>query len=47
MVAEAYQRMGLLSEKKQSNEYTPKDFADVGKLELLRGNLGSEVIVEE
>lgn len=35
LVAEAYQRMGLLSEEKPSNEYTPKDFA--GDLPLLGG----------
>ena len=46
MVAEAYQRMGLLSEKKPSNEYTPKDFSDAGKLKLLKGKLGSEIVIE-
>lgn len=46
MVAEAYQRMGLLSEKKSSNEYTPKDFADAGKMKLLKGKLGSEIVIE-
>jgi len=37
LVAEAYQRMGLLSEKKPSNEYTPKDFSEAAKLKLLKG----------
>lgn len=34
LVAEAYQRLGLLSEEKPSNEYTPKDFSDKAKLPL-------------
>jgi hypothetical protein len=34
MVAEAYQRMGLLSEDKPSNEYTPKDFSNERTLRL-------------
>lgn len=46
LVAEAYQRMGLLSEKKPSNEYTPKDFSDKRKLKLLKGKLQKEVIVQ-
>jgi hypothetical protein len=33
LVAELYQRIGLLSEEKPSNEYTPKDFA--GNVPLL------------
>jgi hypothetical protein len=37
MVAEAYQRMGLLPETISSNEYTPKDFSDERKLSLLEG----------
>ncbi|NQV35406.1 MAG: hypothetical protein HQ515_22120 [Phycisphaeraceae bacterium] len=48
MVAEAYQRMGLLSEKKASNEYTPRDFCDKAKvkLKLLKGaKLAKEVLV--
>lgn len=36
-IAEAYQRMKLLSEEKASNEYTPADFSV--KLELLKGYL--------
>ena len=46
MVAEAYQRMGLLPEKPASNEYTPKDFSDAKKLKLLKGKLGREILVE-
>ena len=45
LIAEAYQRMGLLSDKKPSNEYTPKDFSDEGKLKLLKGKLQKEVTV--
>lgn len=45
MVAEAYQRMGLLAEEPPSNEYTPKDFSDEGELDLLKGTLEPEIIV--
>lgn len=50
LVAESYQRMGLLlleSEGgKPSNEYTPKDFSDKGKLDLqLEAKLEGEVLV--
>ena len=43
LVAEAYQCMGLLSKRKPSNEYTPRDFSEKGRLELLRGSLGREL----
>jgi len=44
LVAEAYQQMGLLSEEKPSNEYTPADFSykKRNKLKLLKGSLGKE-----
>ena len=46
LVAEAYQRVGLLSNKKPSNEYTPKDFTDGKKLSLPEGgSLGKEIII--
>ena len=47
LVAEAYQRMGLLSEKLPSNEYTPADFSDERdhRLELQRGKLSKEILV--
>jgi hypothetical protein len=45
LVAEAYQRMDLLSEKKLSSEYTPKDFSDKSKLKLMKGKLHEEVAV--
>ncbi len=47
LVAEAYQRLGLLDEEKPSNEYTPADFSDKRGLELLEGNLGPEIMVKE
>ena len=47
LVAEAYQRMGLLSEDKASNEYTPKDFSDAEKLKLLKGELSKEILIKE
>lgn len=48
LVAEAYQRMGLLENPpkgKDSNEYTPKDFSVNGNLKLLVGNLGPEIMI--
>ncbi len=47
LVAEAYQRLGLLSEDKPSNEYTPADFSEKKQLKLLEGALGKEVILKE
>ena len=47
LVAEAYQRLGLLSEDKPSNEYAPADFSDKRQLKLLEGALGKEVILKE
>ena len=38
LVAEAYQRIGLLDESKPSNEYIPKDFSEKGSLKLLNGS---------
>ncbi len=47
LVAEAYQRLGLLDESKPSNEYTPADFSQDGELSLLRGgSLGPELIIK-
>ncbi len=50
LVAEAYQRMGLLKDNekggKPSNEYTPADFSsDKNSLELIEGTLEKEVYV--
>jgi len=51
LVAEAYQRMGLLddgSDALSSNEYTPRDFSTEGKkpLSLLDGySLGEEILI--
>jgi hypothetical protein len=45
LVAEAYQRMGLLAEPpagQPSNEYTPIDFSEERTLTLLKGTLGHE-----
>lgn len=48
LVAEAYQRMGLLGSKKNSNEYTPKDFSSEGDKDnpLLLGKLEKEIYIE-
>ncbi|GAA61837.1 hypothetical protein P20652_3726 [Pseudoalteromonas sp. BSi20652] len=45
LVAEAYQRLGLLSELVPSNEHTPADFSQTNKLPLLTGSLGPEIIL--
>ena len=42
LVAEAYQRLGLLTDRKPSNEYTPGDFGDRAGLQLERGHLDYE-----
>ena len=46
LVAEAYQRLGLISEDKPSNEYTPADFSEKKQLTLLEGTLGKEVLLK-
>ena len=46
LVAEAYQRIGLLTSAMPSNEYTPKDFAERRGLKLEKGKLGEEISVE-
>lgn len=43
LVAETYQRLGLLSEEKPSNEYVPADFAESRDLLLEKGHLDAEV----
>lgn len=47
LVAEAYQRLGLISEDKPSNDYTPADFSEDKQLALLEGKLGNEVFLKE
>ena len=45
--AEAYQRLGLLSEEKPSNEYTPAHFSEKNGLQLLKGaSLGEEITLK-
>ena len=46
LVAEAYQVMGLLSRRKPSNEYTPRDFSEKGRLKLRKGRLGKEQTIK-
>ena len=46
LVAEAYQHMGLLSRRKPSNEYTPRDFSEEGNLKLKKGRLGKEQVIK-
>ena len=45
LVAEAYQRIGLLDDRLPSGEYTPGDFAAHSRLELLSGELGPEIVL--
>lgn len=46
LVAEAYQCLGLLSDKKPSNEYVPADFSEKRELALLKGRLGKEILLK-
>jgi hypothetical protein len=46
LVAEAYQRLGLLDPDTPSNEYVPADFSENKKLVLLRGRLGPEIFLK-
>lgn len=48
LVAEAYQRLGLLAEDKSSNEYTPADFSQK-RMKELQGDfyLSEEVILKD
>lgn len=45
LVAEAYQRLALLDDKKPSNEYSPADFSEDKELKLLKGFLDKELII--
>lgn len=48
LVAEAYQCLGLLSEKKPANEFTPADFSERRMQDLKKGfYLGKEIILKE
>jgi len=47
LVAEAYQRLGLLAEDKPSNEYVPADFSEKRGLQLLKGSLGPEILIKD
>jgi hypothetical protein len=47
LVAEAYQRVGLLSEDKPSNEYTPADFSSGKNIKLLSGSLSNEIYLKK
>ncbi len=47
LVAEAYQTLGLLDEKKPSNEYVPADFSSSRRLDLTKGELGPEILLTE
>lgn len=47
LVAEAYQRMGLVTYAKASNEYTPADFSEKNQLALISGALGEELIIKD
>lgn len=47
LIAEGYQRMGLLPDDVPSNEYTPKDFSSERRLRLQRGYaLQNEIAVD-
>jgi len=47
LVAEAFQRMGLLGQTKPSDEYSPKDFSAEKRLQLELGySLGNEISIQ-
>ncbi len=46
LVAEAYLRLGLIADNETSNEYTPADFSEEGRVELLKGRLGPEIQIK-
>ncbi|MCF1458355.1 MAG: hypothetical protein LPH21_12595 [Shewanella sp.] len=46
LVAEAYQRLGLLSESQPSDDYLACDFGGAQKMALLHGKLCPELIIE-
>lgn len=43
LVAESYQKLGLLPSNIASNEYTPANFSTESNLELLKGRLSDEI----
>ena len=45
LVAEAYQRLGLLGDGVPSSEFTPADFSAHSRLALLAGTLGPEIVL--
>ncbi|WP_257297113.1 YiiX/YebB-like N1pC/P60 family cysteine hydrolase [Endozoicomonas sp. YOMI1] len=48
LVAEAYQRLGLVTEEKPSNEYTPADFSEKRMKKLLGDYyLGEEIVLKD
>ena len=47
LVAEAYQRLGLLGDGIPSSEYTPGDFGAHSRLALLRGELAGEQVLAD
>lgn len=48
LVAEAYQRLGLLTEEKSSNEYTPADFSEERMTKLANNfHLSKEIILKD
>ena len=48
LVAEAYQRLGLFTESRPSNEYRPEDFSSKKLRNLQNGySLGDEIILKD
>jgi hypothetical protein len=46
LVAETYLAMGLIDDTTPINAYMPVDFADKGKLKLLKGRLEPEILID-
>lgn len=47
LIAEAYQRMGLLDTTLPSSEYLPWHFSSKSNIKLLKGTLGPEVLIKK
>jgi hypothetical protein len=47
LVAETLQRIGILNPDLSSNEFTPGDFDENAKLDMIRGNYGPKIVIKQ
>jgi hypothetical protein len=40
-------RLGLIEDNQVSSEYTPADFSEKGKIKMIKGVLGQEIILKK